>query len=128
VSDLRPIKAYCINFWVDGVNLNALQQYLHDSADVVAYWNYIPLVYCIKSRLSATELTRKLHPFFPGGYMVAEINPRNLDGVLSPEAWTWFYLDHHEKGRPPQPVAGFGLAGLGHPRGLAGLLTPFLKE
>ena len=47
---------YIINFYAENVNLWQLTRYLHDSRDIVAYWNYIPLVYCIKSYLSAAEL------------------------------------------------------------------------
>jgi hypothetical protein len=113
MNNAPPIKAYILNFWTDGVNIGSLQQYLHDSVDVIAYWNYIPLVYCIKSRLNALELKLKLASFFPnGGFMIAEINIWNMDGSLVGPAWDWFYLDHHDKIRPPAPVAGLGL-GLG---------------
>ena len=96
------IKVYSINFVAHGVNVWALTRYLYDSTDIIAYWNYIPLVYCVKTRLSATQLTAKLHAFFPSGnFMVGEINVHNLNGVLPKEAWGWFYLQHHEKNRPP---------------------------
>ena len=105
------------------MNLSAFTQYLYDSVDIVAFWNYIPLVYCVKSHLSATELANKLRSFFPqpvqwplGSFMIAEINVRNLNGVLPKEAWGWFYLPHHEKTRPP--YTQYGLGGLG---GLVGL-------
>jgi hypothetical protein len=92
-------KTYIINFLAAHVEVNLWQltRYLHDSRDIVAYWNYIPLVYCIKSYLSADELTIKLGPFFPSSFMIAEINPGNINGILPKEAWTWFYMDHHEK-------------------------------
>jgi hypothetical protein len=45
------VKIYSINFWAEGTNVAALQQYLYDSADIIAYWNYVPLVYCVKSKL-----------------------------------------------------------------------------
>lgn len=96
------VKTYCITFGVIGVNLNALAQYLFDSVDILAFWNYVPLFYCVKSRLSATELTFKMQSFFPnGGFMIAELNPLNMNGVLPEEAWRWFYLEHHEKTRAP---------------------------
>jgi hypothetical protein len=97
------VKTYCITFGVADVNLPALVQYLFDSADVLAFWNYIPLVYCVKSLLLATELTYKLRPFFPptGPLMVVEINAANLNGLLPPDAWTWFYLEHHQKTHAP---------------------------
>ena len=113
------IKVYCITFYAQGVNLAAFTQYLYDSADIVAFWNYIPLVYCVKSRLSATDLTKKIHPFFPpahtypyGYFMVAEIKEANLNGVLPKDAWDWFYLPHHEKNRPPS-LTGIAAVDLG---------------
>jgi hypothetical protein len=96
-----PLKAYIINFVAPSVNLGAVNQYLFDSVDIAAYWNYLPLVYCVKTRLSATELTQKLKPFFPSLFMVAEVNIFNMDGQLPPDAWDWFYLDHHDKIIPP---------------------------
>jgi hypothetical protein len=86
----------------DPNNEQLIDQYLFASSEIIAFWNYVPLVYCAKSRLSAVELARNLLPFFPHGlFLVAEINPRNLDGMLPRAAWDWFYLDHHEKLRPP---------------------------
>jgi hypothetical protein len=110
-------KTYIINFYAVDVNLWALTQYLHDSRDIIAYWNYIPLVYCVKSFLSASELTQRLHPYFPRPFLIAEISPTNIDGSLPQEAWSWFYMEHHEKtGEIP------GLGGL-----LGGLPSPWPK-
>jgi hypothetical protein len=116
-------KTYIINFYAADVNLWQLTRYLHDSRDIVAYWNYIPLVYCIKSYLSAEELTTKLRPFFTSSFMIAEINSANINGILPKEAWTWFYIDHHEK----QPELPSSLADLlsPYPRTSSQLLPPF---
>ncbi|MEY9573000.1 hypothetical protein ABIE88_000576 [Bradyrhizobium diazoefficiens] len=94
-------------FFDDKVNLSVLHQYLNDSVDIQGFWNYVPLVYCIKSPLNATELTHKLTPFFAAGFVVAEINPQNLDGRLpaGQTAWQWFY-------QPPTPKHTL-LGGLG---------------
>jgi hypothetical protein len=97
-----PLKIYIIVFTADQVNLAALVQYLHDSVDVAAYWNYIPLVFCIKSNLGADALLDKLTPFFPSNnFMIAEINDSNTQGILPEGAWDWFSLEHHQKVRPP---------------------------
>jgi hypothetical protein len=106
------VKTYSITFGVVDVNLPALVQYLFDSADILAFWNYVPLVYGVKSRLNATELTLKLRPFFPptGPLLIVEVNANNMNGVLPEEAWKWFYLEHHQKTHPPSfyypPVLG----------------------
>jgi hypothetical protein len=113
------VKVYVITFGVTDVNLAAFVQYLYDSQDIIAFWNYVPLVYCVKSRLGATELVRKLAPFFPrGALFVAEINVWNMNGLLPMAAWDWFYLQHHEKIRPPAAVAPW----------VPGLLSPPNKE
>src|SRR5947208_3365240 len=95
-SILAPLLALCVIFGVVDVNIPALVQYLYDSADIIAFWNYVPLVYCVKSRLSARELVIKLRPFFPQetGLFVMEVTPSYMDGFLPEEAWRWFYLDH----------------------------------
>jgi hypothetical protein len=75
----------------------------------------------VKTRLNATELTAKLQPFFPSNrFMAAEINVHNINGVLSKDAWDWFYLPHHEKSRPPSFPSGV----FGAPTLLGGLLKP----
>jgi hypothetical protein len=119
-------KTYIINFVATDaadvkVNLWQLTRYLHDSRDIIAYWNYIPLVYCIKSYLSADELTVKLRPFFPNSYMIAEIDPGNINGILPKEAWTWFYMDHHEKQELPTSLGTDLLSLYG---GIPGQLLP----
>jgi hypothetical protein len=88
---------YIINFFAEGVNIWGLTRYLHDSRDIIAYWNYIPLVYCVKTYLTSLELTERLRPYLPGQFMIAEINEFNINGILPREAWSWFYADHHEK-------------------------------
>ena len=138
MSDLT-VKVYIMVFGALGVNLASLNQYLFDSADIIAFWNYVPLVYCVKSRLSATELTLKLRPFFPNGlYLIAEVNRSNMDGLLPKPAWEWFYLDHHEKHRPPAlPPANWNatIGGspalssiMGSPPSLGSVLTSLLPK
>ncbi len=101
------IKIYILTFFGRDVNIATLNQYLFDSADIIAFWNYIPLVYCVKSRATATDLAYKLTPFFPNGnFLVAEITPNNINGILPNPAWDWFYLNHHEKHRPPALTSG----------------------
>ena len=111
---------YIINFFAAGVDLWALTQYLHENKEIIAYWNYIPLVFCVKTNLTSTDLTARLQPYFTQPFMIAEINEHNINGRLPQEAWQWFYMDHHEKHELPTPIAGLGTpGGLG---GLGGLL------
>ena len=76
-------------FWM------ALEQYLKDSKDVKAYWNYIPLTYMIKSEKLVHELTNKLRMILgDAGFIIGEIIPDNTSGYLIGPAWDWLYTDH----------------------------------
>jgi hypothetical protein len=111
----RP-NTYIINFFAANVDIWALTQYLHENKEIIAYWNYIPLVFCVKTNLTSTELTVRLQPYFPQPFMIAEINGDNINGRLPQEAWDWFYMDHHVKHELPSLGAG-----------LLGLISPFPK-
>jgi hypothetical protein len=105
----NDVKIYTVNFFAQRVNLPALHMYLNDSVDILGYWNYIPLVYCLKSRLNATELCIRLRPFLPDPMIVAEINPTNLNGFMfDPNFWHWFYEPAPDKkpSLPPNYLAG----------------------
>lgn len=106
---MNEVKVYIINFFAQNVNLATLHQYLSDSADILGFWNYIPLVYCVKTRLNSHDLSNKLAPFFPSGFVVAELDIRNLNGrLMSPDAWAWFYQPAHEKLAPfPLPQQSY---------------------
>lgn len=87
----QNIRAYVLYGVYHGMNQEALEQYIKDSVDILAFWNHVPLMYIVKSRLSSAELTQKLYPFFQGRlFIVAEMNPENVAGWLPPAAWEWF--------------------------------------
>lgn len=72
-------------------------QYLLDSTDIAAYWNYIPLIYMVKSHLVANQLTQRFVPFLGSRFIISEIVPSNVDGQLPKEAWEWIYFPHIRK-------------------------------
>jgi hypothetical protein len=114
----KPIT-YIINFFAPSVDLWALTQYLHENKEIIAYWNYIPLVFCVKTYLTSTDLTARLQPYFPQPFMIAEINEGNINGRLPQEAWQWFYTEHHQKQALPSlgGLSGWpSLGGLGLPQ------------
>jgi hypothetical protein len=70
---------------------------------ILAFWNYLPLVYCVKSFASSTDLTQRLDRYMKDAqFLVAEINVRNINGMLGAEAWQWFY----EPVQTQRPLAG----------------------
>lgn len=91
------IKIYLITFNSVTYQNSKIQQFITTNSNIVAYWNYIPYVYCVKSKLGSIALRDLLDPIFPqGGFIVAELNTGNLDGRLQPDAWPWFYDNQSE--------------------------------
>ncbi|MCB1433722.1 MAG: hypothetical protein KDK75_14930 [Alphaproteobacteria bacterium] len=114
------MKTYILTFIVNNARMPDLENFVRYSPHIRAYWNHIPLVYCVKSELTAAQLREKIEPFFPqGGFMVAELNAANVDGRLPEDAWKWFYA-------APPPSGGLGMLGgsnalIGNPTALGGL-------
>lgn len=102
------INCFLIYGLYEGVNVPALQRYLVDSFDILAYWNHLPLIYIVKTRLSVSELTAKLMPFFPNKlFLVAEIDTQNVNGFLPAASWEWFRTPAPPyKAPPPKPLLG----------------------
>jgi hypothetical protein len=72
-----------------------------DSKDFVAYWNYIPLVYFVKSYQAISILRDKFRDILGArNFLIAEISPFQMDGLLPRAAWDWFYHDHGQLSLP----------------------------
>ena len=113
------IKIYIVTF-NSTVYLNStVQEFIQTDQNILAYWNYLPFIYCIKSMLSAKELGNVLQQIFPqGGFLVAELNAENIDGRMQIDAWPWFY---ENQTRQPMSVASQGNLG-------RALLGPFGQQ
>src|SRR6266404_877353 len=75
--------------------LSALHRYIMDSKDFVGYWNYISFVYMVKTYEPLPVLREKFSYIFRNGsFMIAEIFPNSVDGLLPREAWEWFSHSH----------------------------------
>jgi hypothetical protein len=75
--------------------LHALHRYIMDSKDFVGYWNYIPFVYVVKTYEALPVLREKFSFIFRNsGFLLAEIFPHSVDGLLPREAWDWFWHSH----------------------------------
>ena len=105
----QDVNIYLITFFHPngGQIAFAVNQYLLDSVDILGFWNYIPLVYGVKTKLNAAELTQKLASIMQGGhFLVTRIDPYDINGRLPPPAWSWFYSPPTEPGnRPAAPKA-----------------------
>ncbi|MER9170412.1 hypothetical protein NKI12_24125 [Mesorhizobium australicum] len=104
------LKVYILNFQAsempgysdDHISLEAMERfhlYLRDSYDIAAYWNYIPLLYMVKTTISARELAERFRPFLGSRFLVGRIDKQDVDGQLPAEAWEWIYYPHQEKSK-----------------------------
>lgn len=85
------MTTYIITTQANSVQNMQLQDLVRTDPHIKAYWNYIQSVYCVKTSLSSKELRQKIDFIFPlGGFLIAELNPSNIDGRLPEKAWMWF--------------------------------------
>ena len=59
--------------------------------NITDWWNHIPGLYFIKTKLSLHEVSFGIrNSFGEDRLIIAEIHPDQVDGNLPPEAWQWF--------------------------------------
>jgi hypothetical protein len=98
VKEQNGVYCYAIYGPSDGVNIGALRQYIVDSVDVLSFWNHLPFLYLIKTKVDLNTITHKLAPFYSGKFfIVMAIDPDNVNGILPMTAWEWFRT-------PPPPT------------------------
>ncbi len=93
------VYTYVIVFELSAdLNIAAFEQYLKDSEEIIGFWNHIPFVYCIKSRVHSAVLGQKLSLFFSGRkFLIAQIDVSNANGWLPMDAWNWLNHPHTSK-------------------------------
>lgn len=89
-------KTYILTYFAGGLQkydhtVFQLENFLRHNEAILGFWNYIPLVYCLKSRLHSSQLTQLLAPILNTQFIICEIKPDNIDGQLPQVAWDWFY-------------------------------------
>lgn len=91
VDKANGVHCHVIYGMYEGMNVGAFHQYLADSVDILSYWNHLPLIYFVKTKLGPHELTAKLMPFFDKRlFIIAEADPDAISGWLPMNAWDWF--------------------------------------
>lgn len=99
------IKTYSIVFFNPNLNVEHFNRWILYSPYVLSYWNYLPLVYFVKSRSTVHELRVHIEPVLGmQNFIIAEIVTNNLSGRLPPEAWPWFTQTTFPP-KPPPPGA-----------------------
>ncbi len=85
------VKTYAIYGDYSQVNVPAFSRYIIDCVDFLSYWNNLPLLFIVKTKIHVSEVAEKCSPFFVNGnFLVAEINPMGVNGRLPMGAWQWF--------------------------------------
>ncbi|PDS79164.1 hypothetical protein [Rhizobium sp. L43] len=102
------VKAYILTFFAPGLEISRVNGAILNSPYLLKYWNYLPGVYCLTSAHPIGELRAHFEPLFGySNFLIAEINPFNIDGRLSSsEAWKWFYTAFEPVGPPQQALPG----------------------
>ena len=74
-------------------------KYILDCRDFEAWWNHVPGVFLVVTRLSANEISDRLRAFTKGAnLLVVQVDLENSDGWLSRKAWEWInkWATEHE--------------------------------
>lgn len=117
IDQQNGVKIYSIYGDYSQVNLPAFSRYIIDCVDFLTYWNNLPLLFIVKTKLNVREVTLKCQPFFVSGhFLVAEINPLAVDGVLPMAAWQWFTTPAPPQKRPTQNFDVAALLALNPPK------------
>lgn len=110
IDKANGVHCYLIYGMYEGMNFEAFQQYLVDSVDILSYWNHIPLVFMVKTKLSVHELTTKLMPFFQKRlFLVIEVDQENVSGWMPMQAWEWFRVPAPPAKAPNRPASLYSL-------------------
>ncbi len=91
IDKQNGVRCYVVYGMYEGMNMGAFHQYLVDSVDILSYWNHLPLLYIVKTKLALQPLTDKLLPFFDKRlFIVLDVDSENVNGWLPKQAWDWF--------------------------------------
>lgn len=71
-------------------NLDEVGRLVQTEPRIPAYWNYLPYLFCVKTKMSAKELAELFTDAAVSGFLVVEIDPTNMNGRLQRAAWGWF--------------------------------------
>ena len=77
-------------------------RYILDCREFEAWWNHMPGVFLVITRLSANEISNRLRAFTKqSNLLVVQADLQNSDGSLSRNAWEWIIkrATEHEPAR-----------------------------
>jgi hypothetical protein len=105
----RDVLTFMISSGAMLPSLRSIEFFVQTDHRILAYWNYLPGIYFVKSHYNAQELTHALVPVFGDlNHIVVEVNSEDMDGRLPPTAWRWFYEKPDPKGTDACAAANRG--------------------
>ena len=67
-----------------------IQQYVTTSGDFSSWWNHIPMVFMLESKLHAGAIGDKLHTLTPEArFLLTEVSLAESQGWLPEVSWKW---------------------------------------
>lgn len=93
LQNLKFERIYLMIFDRDKyLDQDKLSQFIKTSDIILDWWHYIKSSYILVSRLSADELTSYMTENFKNfRFLIIEIDSRNYNGWLPPNAWDWIH-------------------------------------
>ncbi len=74
----------------DRIDHDGLRSLIRGNPDFTAWWNHIPAVYLIQTRLTVDELSAQVEQHTnKARYFVMKVDPRSSQGWLPDSSWTW---------------------------------------
>ncbi len=98
-------KTFLISFDLadDRLDTAAIKGFIKNNPDFTAWWNHLPLIYLVQSRLSADDISEQVERHTRGArFLVMEVNPANSNGWLPERSWTWIKRRDDAAKRPAQ--------------------------
>ena len=85
------------------VNYDGAVAYIRDCSDFNAWWNHMPGVFIVTTRLRADEISERLRAFTKhSNLLVVHVDLENSDGRLSRKVWDW--INRRSSAREPASV------------------------
>jgi hypothetical protein len=85
------------------LNYDGAVAYIRDCSDFRAWWNHVPGVFIVTTRLRPDEISERLRTFTKdSNLLVVQVDLENSDGRLSQKAWDW--INKRSPAREPARV------------------------
>ena len=88
-------KMYLITYSTDMNFDNNLvrkrMNYLLNMRHIIDWWYYVDNTYLVTCTLDVNRLFNEIYPYINRNFLIIEVKPENIRGLLPKEAWDWIY-------------------------------------